>query len=232
VGYVALFLALNAGAYAVTAAPKNSVRSKSIKNGQVKTKDLADESVDEAKLAQSAITTPKLGNGAVTNPKLANSSVDAANVQSNSLTGGQINESSLRGVTRRLIWNAPAGAPQAVIARVGPYALKARCFYNNALISNQLDLTISGFNGSADASFVAGSNDGTPTPVTKGVLVSGPNAELDSIGAQPGDFRRHAGTIMLRSGSTLLQLDFNAVSDNRTAPGRSCFIYGTATLAN
>jgi hypothetical protein len=40
---------------------------------------------------------------------------------------------------------------------------------------------------------------------------------------------RIAGTEMLKSGSTLVQVNFTAVADGR-APG-SCFMYGTATRA-
>jgi len=47
---VAAFLALGGAAWAVAIAPKNSVVSKSIKNGEVRNKDLAGGSVDAAKL--------------------------------------------------------------------------------------------------------------------------------------------------------------------------------------
>lgn len=56
VGYVALFLALSAGAYAAAIAPKNSVVSKSIKNGQVKNADIAANAVDSSKIADNSIT--------------------------------------------------------------------------------------------------------------------------------------------------------------------------------
>ena len=45
VALIALFVAMGGSALAVTAA-KNSVKSKSIKNGQVKTKDLANAAVN------------------------------------------------------------------------------------------------------------------------------------------------------------------------------------------
>lgn len=53
---VAIFLALSAGAYAVQTAPKNSVVSKSIKDGQVKNLDLANNAVDGAKVADDSLT--------------------------------------------------------------------------------------------------------------------------------------------------------------------------------
>src|SRR5512139_3485865 len=56
VSVIALFVALGGGAYAVTIAEKNSVDSKSIKNGQVKTKDLADNAVNGAKVGDDTLT--------------------------------------------------------------------------------------------------------------------------------------------------------------------------------
>jgi hypothetical protein len=50
IAYVALFFALSSGAYAVAIAPKNSVVSKSIKNGQVKTPDIANGAVTGQKV--------------------------------------------------------------------------------------------------------------------------------------------------------------------------------------
>jgi hypothetical protein len=55
VGYVALFLALGGSAYAVATAPKNSVVSRSIKNGQVKKADLGNGAVTTKKFAPSAV---------------------------------------------------------------------------------------------------------------------------------------------------------------------------------
>lgn len=74
VGYVALFLALSAGAYAAALAP-NSVRSKHIKDGHVTGADLAGD--------------------AVTGASVLNSSLGGSDLGSNSLGGQQINESSL-----------------------------------------------------------------------------------------------------------------------------------------
>src|SRR5215208_6775779 len=56
VSTIALFIALGGGAYAVSAAQKNSVVSKSIKNGQVKTKDLAADAVDGTKVVDGSLT--------------------------------------------------------------------------------------------------------------------------------------------------------------------------------
>lgn len=50
VGYVALFVALSAGAYAA-GLPKDSVRAKQIKAGAVRNEELADSAVNGAKVA-------------------------------------------------------------------------------------------------------------------------------------------------------------------------------------
>ncbi len=74
-------------------AAKNSVTSKSIKNGTIKTKDLGAEVTGPLAKAGTAlqavpdnsVTTSKLANGAVTNPKLADNAVTGAKVADNSL---------------------------------------------------------------------------------------------------------------------------------------------------
>lgn len=55
VSVIALFVALGSGAYALTRAPKNSVTSKSIKDGQVKTNDLASDSVISSKVKDGSL---------------------------------------------------------------------------------------------------------------------------------------------------------------------------------
>jgi hypothetical protein len=56
VAYVALFVALGGGAYAAATAGKNTVKSKSIKDGQVKTKDLGRNAVVTAKVKDGSLT--------------------------------------------------------------------------------------------------------------------------------------------------------------------------------
>jgi hypothetical protein len=55
VAYLALFLALGGGAYAAVTAGKNTVKSKSIKDGQVKTKDLGKDAVVSAKVKDGSL---------------------------------------------------------------------------------------------------------------------------------------------------------------------------------
>jgi hypothetical protein len=60
VGYVALFIALSAGAYAA-GLPRDSIKSKQIKDGQVKTVDLADDAVTGSKVADGSLSGADLG---------------------------------------------------------------------------------------------------------------------------------------------------------------------------
>ena len=60
VGYVALFIALSAGAYAA-GLPRNSVKSKQIKDGQVKLTDLAADSVDGSKVVNGSLSGADFG---------------------------------------------------------------------------------------------------------------------------------------------------------------------------
>ncbi len=117
VALIALFVAMGGSALAVTAA-KNSVKSKSIKNGAVKSQDLAtaavktdkladaavtvsklaDNSVTTTKLADGAATTPKLGDGAVTTDKLGADAVSTAKIADNAVTTAKIPQSAVTGV--------------------------------------------------------------------------------------------------------------------------------------
>jgi hypothetical protein len=63
VSTLCLFLLLGGVAYAVTAAPKNSVTSRSIKNGQVKAADLATNAVKGTKVADGSLTAADLKEG-------------------------------------------------------------------------------------------------------------------------------------------------------------------------
>ena len=68
VGYVAVFIALTAGAYAA-GLPKNSVKSKQIKDGQVKLSDLAADSVDGSKVEDGSLSNADFGGALPTGPQ-------------------------------------------------------------------------------------------------------------------------------------------------------------------
>ncbi|MDX6581789.1 MAG: hypothetical protein QOI10_973 [Solirubrobacterales bacterium] len=87
-GLVAVFIALGGSAFAAEQAAKNSVTSRSIKNGQVKVKDLAGNSVDSTKVADGSLTPADLQGGSLTGAAIAD----------DSLTGADIEESTLQGL--------------------------------------------------------------------------------------------------------------------------------------
>ena len=74
-GLVAIFIALSAGAYAVEVAPRNSVTSKSVRDGAIKRADLARKSVDGAKVLDGSLT--------------------GADIADDSVTGADVDEASL-----------------------------------------------------------------------------------------------------------------------------------------
>ena len=73
----ALVIAMSTTAYATTIAAKNSVISKSIKNGEVKTKDLADAAVSEVKLKDAAVTEAKLKDSSVGSATIRDGQVES-----------------------------------------------------------------------------------------------------------------------------------------------------------
>ena len=89
-GLLALLIVLTGGtalaADAAKTAAKNTVTSKSIKNGQVRTIDLAPGAVTGDRLAPDAVGTDQVKNGTLT----------GADVSDNSLTGTDVNESTPR----------------------------------------------------------------------------------------------------------------------------------------
>jgi hypothetical protein len=117
VAFLALFVGLGGQGYAK--APKlarNSVTSKTIKNGQVSSSDLKDGGVKSADLVDGgvglidlspalkaqlsqildgSVTTAKLGDGSVTTPKLADGSVTNPKLGADSVTGPKVAANTL-----------------------------------------------------------------------------------------------------------------------------------------
>jgi hypothetical protein len=86
VGYVALFFALSASAYALPGT--NTVDTGDIVNGQVKTADIG----------AGQVGTSDLANNSVNSFKVADNAVGTSEVADNSLTGADVDESTLAGV--------------------------------------------------------------------------------------------------------------------------------------
>jgi len=158
-------------------------------------------------------------------------SVNGQDVAANSLTGADVNESSLTGNTRALIYEAKASVspPLTTIATVGPYAIKGQCV-NNAGFTGA-SLWVNGPDGSADVMFNATRNDTNDEGAhsNRVSIAANTDTRIVSVSAASPDFWRIAGTAMLRTGSTLVQVDFDIDADG-LSPG-ACTIYGTATRA-
>ena len=130
VAVLALIVGLSGSALAVNAA-KNSVTTKSIKNGAVKskkiakkavkTKHLADGAVKEANLGDGAVTAPKLGDSAVTTAKLANGAVSADKLGKDAVTNEKIGDAAVD--------NAELAEESVSVGKIEPGALSASRFY-------------------------------------------------------------------------------------------------------
>jgi hypothetical protein len=78
---LALVISTSAGAYAaVNVAPKNSVVSKSIKNGEVKSRDLAKNSVNAKKIKDGQVGSAELADGGVAGVDIGDGQVGSADI--------------------------------------------------------------------------------------------------------------------------------------------------------
>jgi hypothetical protein len=166
-------------------------------------------------------------------------SVNGQDVADNSVGGADVNESSLTGNARALVYNAAATdittspSQPKTIATVGPYTIKGDCTINfHSFAPVTVNLVANGPAGTADTMFSHTENDATDLgtqspavsiPANTNTVIATTTATVGSGGA----YERIGGTAMLKTGSTLVQVEFNAVADPRSSP--SCFIYGTAT---
>jgi hypothetical protein len=121
------------------------------------------------------------------------------------------------------------GGDESSLATIGPYTIRGVCGVGFA---TGVHLYANGPAGTADVMFGRTVNDSSDLGTeSRGLLISAnTDTEFASIATNlDSQYRRIGGTAMLRTGSTTVEVEFNAVADNRNTG--SCFIYGTATRA-
>ena len=139
VGYVALFLALAGGAYALPG--RNTVDSGDIRNGQVKTADIRNSNVRGADIGVGAVGSSDVADNALTGTDIAPDALTGADVAADALTGGDIDESTLLGLdattlsgrevcdfTGQIVINNSSNAQDdAVACTLGPFPITIVC---------------------------------------------------------------------------------------------------------
>jgi hypothetical protein len=195
---------------------------------------------DNSQVAQNTISGHKPPSGKHAN--VIAGSINGQDVFENSLGGRVIAEPTLTGNARRLIFNSLAHEP-AKIATVGPYTIKGTCT-NDTPSHWVLTLYANGPAGTANYTLIDTVNDNglagggvlsntASIPANQDAEIVGVSADTSYQSPPDGNFQRYAGTVMLRSGSGLVQLDLNAVVD-ATSPStfaHPCSLYGTGTNA-
>jgi len=191
---------------------------------------------DNSQVASNTISGHKPPSGK--HPNLFLGSVNGQDVADNTLGSADINEASLTGNVRRLDWSDTTSGfpPPTTIATVGPYAIKGHCTSQGGEVKTRL--LVNGPASTVDVMYSRTQNDATDLGTSSSGLLTSANTDTEVVGFTsgpgspfPGNYRRAAGTVMLRSGSILVQVDFNAVADFRQNFPQTCFIYGTAARA-
>jgi hypothetical protein len=185
-----------------------------------------------SQVAQGTISGHKPPSGK--HPNLIAGSVNGQDVGDNSLGGADVNEGSLTGNVRRLEYFVGVGSSLAPFAKVGPYTIKGSCEEINENSGEVIErIFVNGPAGTADsfwATTFTDSDDGGNHSDGHFIPANTDSPVLTVYGDAISGFERIAGTTMLRTGSTTVQLNFNAVADPR-ASFKDCFLYGTGTRA-
>ena len=259
VSVIALFVALGGGAYAVSSAGKNSVVSKSIKNGQVKTKDLANNAVNGAKVGDDSLTGDDVAEstlGQVASAASANhaSSADSATSAShatdadtatnanhaasadsaNHATSADSATSAGNGA-RMFDFDHPANDPNPVsILSVGEMSLRAQCH----LFPPTLDFSVvSTTNADVSWGWLDELDHAGPAPHTDSLnLIPGTPEILVQIAGNGGgatSTRRAEGQLVYHNANRVITVTFHAAAHNDfgTPANNRCQVRGTALAA-
>jgi hypothetical protein len=228
VSTLCLFIVLGGSAVAAVQLSKNSVRSRNIKNGEVRSADLRA--------------------GAVNSRKVKNRSLLAEDFAAGQLTPGPKGDTGAPGErgprgeagpgAAKLLLDQPATGPAdpEPIGTVGPFEFAFVC----DLIGGEDIAPSLRVRGGTDAQFqlagVDAPNDTAQTVKTSGGQIPAADQPYTSVWntgiVSTGNFRRIAGTIQLKSGTSVSTATFNIVADNRDGANPRCFGYGTGVPAS
>jgi hypothetical protein len=146
---IAVFLAMSGAAVAVTTAPKNSVTSASIKDGEVKTPDVRGGAVTAAKIRANSVGSGKVVDSSLGASDLATGSVGSSELAGNSVGEAKIADQSIE--TADLANDSVVGAKildgQVSTSEIGFHAIQHTDIDGNAVGSEQVKDLITATSG-------------------------------------------------------------------------------------
>jgi hypothetical protein len=227
VSLAALFVALGGTTYAATGGNFILGKSNSASSTTALTAPVAGKGLQVTNTSTGAGATA-LGLNVASGkaPFTVNSGTKVANLNADKLDGIDSSGFLSSASVKKLSFEASVGPSEPVLATVGPYTIKGQCA--DLMGTTGLRLIANGPAGTSDYLYTEALNDSTFTHRSGQLSLSGSGdnfiiSELDVSG--PTDMKRAAGTAMLKTGSTVVQVDFNGV-----AGPSSCHLYGTASM--
>jgi hypothetical protein len=218
VAYLALFVALGAGAYAASdKAPKNSVVSKSIKNGQVKKQDIGKDAVTSAAIADGSVGSTEIADGQVGAAEIAAGSVNAGKLAPGTIGAGDGVVSS-----DRIAIDDDGdviGPTRVTLITSGPFTVRAVCTDQSATtaaLSMEIETT--------EGAYVLESAGAGPTDFVEPNTPTAVGATVNSVG--PNDSRPGQSVYALSQDGDFLTFGtmFTAKPTNSTV---DCLVHGS-----
>jgi hypothetical protein len=166
-------------------------------------------------------------------PFTVNSGTKVANLNADKLDGIDSTGFLSSGSVKKLIYEAPIGSAKTNIATVGPYTIKASCLVGDAPDDTALQVYANGPAGTFDyrSTSVVNDTDFIAPHLGRQSIPAATDTEIvfPTTDAPEPSKVRVEGTVMLKSGSSLVQVDFNGVALSPPS-GKNCYLYGTATM--
>lgn len=185
ISLLALVIAMSTGAYAATTAAKNSVISKSIKNGQVKTKDVADVAITGAKLRDDSVSESKLTDGSVSSPTIRDGGVEASDLSAAART--ELTRAASTAYSTHFEVGVPVPTVPTNVATLtlppGSYVLTSKAQIDTFNNTDIVECVLIAFSGS-DQSFVQGADVHESNIIGNSLVATLPGAGPASLRCQ------------------------------------------------